>query len=198
MTSKTGNGNNQIQLGDGDDKPYLIWEKHWLKEWGNLDVSDKKVLAALYWDDLTDNQRHEFTDYEYIEFQKIKARKHAEMVSNPVLLKQHFLESAAPIIDEMIAAAKGETKRKKTDDEYALRQVWDVLKTVIQQANNPSPMIDLKGKSIDEQINKILTSVSEGRITIEAAKDYMSLVSTGFNLQQLPKLMEQLEALESS
>jgi len=57
-------------------------------------------------------------------------------------------------------------------------------------------MLDLKGKTIDDQINAILTQVSAGQITIADAKEYMALVSAGFNLQQLPKLLATLEKLE--
>lgn len=189
----------KINLGDGNEKIFLIWEKHWLKEWGNLDISDKKVLAALYWEDLTDKQKSEFTDGEYIELKKIKAAKHAELVSDPVKMKKHFLEGASPLIDEMLALANGGKKSSVTPSEteaWAKREIWSVLKEIIGRTDNPAPMLDLKGKSIDEQIDAILTRVSQGQITISDAKEYMALVSAGFNLQQLPKLMATLEALE--
>jgi len=179
---------------------FLIWEKHWLKEWNNLDISDKKVLAALYWDDLTDVQKSDFSDREYIDLQKIKAAKHAELVSDPVKMKKHFLEGAAPLIDEMVGLANGDKKlsvKPNTTEEWAKREIWSVMKDIIVRTDNPAPMIDLKGKSIDDQIDAILTKVSEGKITIADAKEYMALVSSGFNLQQLPKLLATLDALEN-
>lgn len=193
------NKNTGINLGDGEDKPFLMWEVHWLSEWGNLDVCDKKVLAALYWEHLNDNQKEEFTDHEYISLQKFKAAKTAELISDPVKMKKHFLTEAAPLIDEMVQLAYGKkpnAKKISSTEEWAKREIWDVLKDVITRANDPAPMMNLKGKSIDEQINQILTKVSEGQITIADAKEYMALVSAGFNLQQLPKLMASLEALE--
>ena len=188
-----------INLGDGESKPYLMWEKHWLSEWANLETCDKKVLAALHWDSLTDNQKSEFADHEYIDLQKLKAAKNAEIMSNPVEMKRHFLSESAPLIDEMIGLANGEAKNKSkiSDDEsWAKREVWAVLKDVIARADNPAPMLDLKGKSIDDQIDQILTHVSQGKIAINEAKEYMALVSAGFNLLQLPQLMKSLEALE--
>lgn len=190
----------KINLGDGNDKPFLIWERHWLTEWGNLEVSDKKVLAALYWEDLTDTQKSDFSNDEYIELQKIKDAKNAELMSDPVKMKKHFLAGAAPLIDEMIALANGKKKNTTKDSDteaWAKREVWTVLKEIIGRTDNPAPMLDLKGKTIDNQINAILTKVSEGQITIVDAKEYMALVSAGFNLQQLPKLMASLEALEN-
>ncbi|MBW1853222.1 MAG: hypothetical protein JRJ00_00825 [Deltaproteobacteria bacterium] len=190
----------KVNLGDGTDKIFLMWESHWLTQWDNLDACDKKVLAALYWEQLSDKQKSEFTDSEYIDLQKVKAAKHAELMSDPVKMKKNFLQGAAPLIDEMLALANG-TKKKTTKDSdseaWAKREIWSVMKDIITRTENLAPMLDLKGKTIDDQINAILTNVSEGKITIADAKEYMALVSAGFNLQQLPKLMASLEALEN-
>ncbi len=197
MKSKTMKA--KINLGTGEDKPYLMWETHWLSEWATLDDCDKKVLAALYWDLLTDSQKSEFADDEYIELTKLKQLKNSEMMSDPVKLKKHFLTESAPLIDEMIQIANGSKKataKLTGTEEWAKREIWDVLKEVVIKADSPAPMIDLKGKGIDEQINQILTKVSQGQMAISDAKEYMSLVSAGFNLQELPKLMASLELLE--
>ena len=184
---------------DPSDKIFLIWERHWLAEWGNLEASDKKVLAALYWEELTDQQKSEFEDAEYIELQKIKDAKQAELIADPIRMKKHFLKGASPLIDEMVGLANGNKKKPLAVTEtelWAKKELWSVLKEVITSAENPAPMLDLKGKTIDDQIDQILTKVSTGLISIEDAKEYMALVSAGFNLQQLPKLLTALEALE--
>lgn len=199
MTDKT---IGKVNLGDGEEKTFLIWEIHWLSEWGNLDICDKKVLAALYWEHLSDSQKSEFIDSDYITLQKIKAAKHSELMSDPVRMKKNFLSEAAPLIDEMLQLANG-TKRNKSvvkdsdNESWAKREIWSVLKDIITRAENPAPMLDLKGKTIDGQIDAILTKVSQGQITIVDAKEYMALVSAGFNLQQLPKLLATLEKLEN-
>lgn len=177
-------------------KPILIWEKHWLKQWDNLEDSDKKVLAALYWDLLTSTQKDEFTDAEYIEFVKIRDKRQAELVNDPVKMRSHFLEEASPLIDQMINAALG-TKKMNSQDNYAINEVWNVLKEIIIKANNPAPLIDLRGKDITDQIDQILQSVTTGELDFEQAKEYMSLVSTGFNLQKLPELLSKLEMIEA-
>ncbi len=191
----------KVHLGNGEDKPFLMWEAHWLSEWATLDICDKKVLAALHWDLLTDSQKEEFTDHEYIELTKLKQSKNSEMMSDPVKMKKHFLSESAPLIDEMIQLANGSkkvTSKLTGTEEWAKREIWDVLKEVIAKADSPAPMIDLKGKDIDGQINQILTKVSQGEMAISDAKEYMSLVSAGFDLQELPKLMKSLELLESN
>jgi len=178
------------------EQTFLIWEKHWLKEWISLDVSDKKVLAALYWDELTPEQKSEFTDNEYIEMTKLQQKRHEEFINDPVKMRSHFLMEAAPLMNIMIQASLG-NKSLDSDNELAVREVWNVLKDIIQSANNPAPLLDLKGKDIDGQIDTILGKVSTGEIDFEQAKEYMSLVSSGFNLQKLPELITKLEALEA-
>lgn len=176
---------------------FLIWEKHWLMEWDSLDLNDKKILAALYWFDLKDCQKQEFTDHEYIELVKIQDRKKKELVNDPVKMKAHFLMEASPLLDMMIQSALG-TKRLGAGDTFAVAEVWHLLKEIIASATNPPPLIDLKGKDISDQIDTILSSVSEGTMNFEQAKEYMSLVSSGYNLQTLPELMAKLEMLENS
>lgn len=173
---------------------FLIWERHWLKQWHTLDTQDKKVLAALYWSDLTDEQKDEFTDSDYIELAKIQERKKMDLVNDPIKMRQYFLEEASPLLDQMIQASLG-NKKIESNDEYATREVWGMLKEIISSASNQAPLIDLKGKTISDQIDSILTHVSTGKITFDQAKDYMSLVSSGFNLRTLPGLVIQLEAL---
>jgi len=176
---------------------HLLWERHWLKEWPNLDISDKKVLAALYWSDLTDKQKSEFADPDFIELMKLQESKKQELINDPVKMRAHFLVEAAPLIDNMIQSALGK-RRMEDKDAFATKEVWSVLKEIIQTATNPAPLLDLKGKSISDQIDVILTKVSTGEIDFTQAKEYMSLVSSGFNLQTLPQLMSQLEALEQT
>lgn len=159
-----------------------------------LDKCDKKLLAILYWEKLTDQQKNVFTDREQMELQKQYERKQHEIMSDPTKMRQYFLKGAAPILDNIIKLANGDNKL--TADNFAIREVWEVLKGVIQAANNPAPMIDLRGKDVSAQIDEILTSVTKGDITFIEAKEYMSLVSSGFNLQELPKLMAKLEQLE--
>lgn len=185
-----------LNLENGKKKHFLIWERRWLEQWGILDIADKKVLAALYWEELTDDQKSEFSDREYIELQKLKQKQIEERANNPTMMRQHFLTTASPLIDKMILASQGKTKLD-AEDNYATKEVWEVLKSIILTANNPAPMLDLKGKTINDQIDQILTGVTEGKLDFKEAKEYMSLVSSGFNLQELPKMLAKLEMLEN-
>lgn len=159
-----------------------------------FDKCDKKLLAILYWEKLTEQQKKTFNDREQMDLQKEYDRKQQQMMSDPTKMRQYFLKGASPILDNIIRLANGDNKLSA--DNYAIREVWEVLKGVIQSANNPAPMMDLRGKDISSQIDEVLSSVSKGDITFIEAKEYMSLISSGFNLQELPKLMAKLEAIE--
>lgn len=159
-----------------------------------FDKCDKKLLALLYWEKLTEQQKGTFTDREQMDLQKEHERKQEQMMSDPTQMRQYFLKGAAPILDNMIKLANGDNKL--TADNFAMREVWEVLKGVITSANNRAPIMDLRGKDVSAQIDSILTSTTKGEITFVEAKEYMSLVSSGFNLQELPKMMAKLEALE--
>jgi len=180
-----------------DSKPFLIWERHWIEEWNDLDISDKKVLAALYWFDLTQKQKEEFSDNERIEFLKIKEAKKKEIASDPSKLKAHFITEAAPLLDMMIESAIN-GKDLGIKNQFAVSGVWDLLKDAILSAKTAPPLINIKGKSVEGQIDEILSQVSRGDIGFDEAKEYMALVSSGYNLQTLPKLIAKLESLEGS
>ena len=168
-----------------------------VEEWDMLDDIGKVVVATLHWDKLSDIQKTEFSDPMLLELSQIRKDRIAQTYTDPTKLKAYFLEKAGPVVDIMIKGALSEKKTVHYNPEM-LDEVWSVFKGVITQANSPAPLMDIKGKSISEQIDEILTQVTKGCITFDQAKEYMSLVSSGFNLQELPKLMAQLESLENS
>jgi len=180
-----------------DDRPYLVFERSDIKQWPMLPDEDKKVLAVLYWEELTDTQKEDFSNHEYIELMKLRERQNEELVNDPVKMRRKFLVDAAPLVDKMVNLALGKSKKLDVIDELATKEVWSILKGIIESANNPAPLLDLKGQSIDTQIDLILEKVSLGDIDFEQAKEYMALVSSGFNLQKLPQMLAKLESLEA-
>ena len=181
-----------------DPRKYLIFGREDIKDWPVLPVEDQKVLAALYWDELPQKYKEEFSNEQHIDFIKMRERQHEELVNDPVKMRRKFLVDAAPLVDRMINKALGKDATKDTLDELATKEVWSILKNIIETANNPAPLLDLKGKGIEHQIDLILESVSKGDIDFDEAKDYMQLVSSGFELQALPQMLAKLEQLEKS
>lgn len=114
----------------------------------------------------------------------------------PANLKSHFLHRAAPLIDDYIDAALGNRNLNSTND-HARFEVWSMLKTIILEAKNPMPLMNIKGKTIDDQVDDILTMATTGKIDLQEAKELISLVQQGYELTELPKMMEKLEALDA-
>ena len=180
-----------------DKEHYAYLPESSLVNFFHYDKCNQKLLAILYWDKMSESQKDVFTDREQMDVEySIKTRR-AEMMSNPTKMKQYFLEHSAPIMDDILAYANGSRKLNGSQDKYYMNEVWEVLKCILNGANTPAPMIDIRGKKVSEQIDEILTSVTEGKITFDDAKNYMSLVSSGFDIQELPKLMATLEAIEN-
>ena len=167
-----------------------------IKEWPFISVCDKKILAVLYWDRLSEQQQAEFDDRAFKEIEEASKKYRDDIMTDPVKMKQHFLKGAYPILNKILNDASS-PKKNAPRPSYETTEVWEVLRGIITSASNPAPLIDLKGKTITLQIDEILTNLTDQKITMDEAKDLMGLVSSGFNLQQLPLLMEKLTAIES-
>ena len=114
----------------------------------------------------------------------------------PTNLRAHFIHRASPLIDDYIDAALGNGTLRSTND-HARFEVWSVLKQILLEANNPSPLVDIRGKSINEQVDKILTLATTGKINNQEAKEYLELIRQGYEVTEVPNLMKKLEALEA-
>ena len=113
---------------------------------------------------------------------------------SPSSLRMHFLRKSAPLIDNYIDVALGSAIPLSTNAQVQ-HEVWDTLKQIILSAKNPAPIVDLRGKAVSDQIDEILIMATEGRCTLEEAKELMSLVQQGYELNEIPELMKQFEKL---
>jgi len=179
---------------DKDSEHFIYMPESELTNFMHMNKCDQKLMGILYWDKLSDTQKKQFTDWEELELSKSNERRLQQIMSDPTKLRQHFLRNAAPVMDTILKLANGD--KKLTVDNFAIKEVWEVLKGIITQASNPAPMLNLKGKEVSDQIDEILSQLTTGQINFDEAKEFMSLVSAGYNLQELPKLMAKLEALE--
>lgn len=165
-------------------------------DWPFLTICDKKVLAVLHWSKLSEAQQKEFDDIAFKEIEEASQRFREDTMTDPIKMKRFFLKHSYPILNQLLDSATNPSTKIKTDG-YAFKEVWEVLRGIINSTNDQAPAISLKGKEISDQIDEILTKVTAQEITFDQAKEYMSLISSGFNLQELPKLMAKLDALES-
>ena len=112
----------------------------------------------------------------------------------PANLKAHFLHRASPLIDDYIDAALGLDTLNSTSD-HARFEVWKLLTEIMRQADNKAPILNVKGKKIDDQISLILEDVFKGKSTVSEGRDMIALVQQGFDALAMPKLMEKMDQL---
>lgn len=117
-----------------------------------------------------------------------------EFSPTPSNLKSHFLHRASPLIDDYIDAALGESILKSTND-HARFEVWKLLVEIMKQADNKAPVLNMKGKNIDDQISLILEDVFAGNSTVAEGRDMISMVQQGFDALAMPRLMEKMDKL---
>lgn len=112
----------------------------------------------------------------------------------PANLKSHFLHRASPLIDDYIDAALGESVLKSTND-HARFEVWKLLVEIMRQADNKAPILNMKGKKIDDQISLILEDVFSGNTSPAEGRELISIVQQGFDALAMPRLMDKMEKL---
>ena len=127
----------------------------------------------------------------------------SEFISNkkdfeftPSNLRAHFLERAAPLIDEYI---EGAFDRKRVDggNQIAKNEVWTMLKEIIMAAKNIGPAMDLRGKEMKDQVDIIMTLVQERKLSPTEGSEYIALIQQGYEATELPQIMEQMKQLEA-
>jgi len=165
-------------------------------DFDKLSIIDKRLFAHTNWNKLSDKQKRTFVDKDFKDAEEIYKLKVKERMSDPIKMKEYFLNASAPILDNMIDMATNPSI-KLASDGFAFREVWEVLRGILNSTKNKATPLDLRNKDISQQVDEILTSVTAGDITFDEAKEYISIVSSGFNLQELPKLMAKLELIES-
>lgn len=115
---------------------------------------------------------------------------------DPAKLKQEFLLRSYPLMLTMINAATGQ--EELVGHNRAQAEVWDLFKEIIKTTDNVTPTISLEGKTTQEKIETVFTSVSNGLISQAQAKNYMDLITKGFDTLELSDMMEQIEELQSN
>jgi len=114
-------------------------------------------------------------------------------MSTPESLRAEFILKAGPLIDQYVDAALGKAELKATSGQ-ALTAVWELLSDIIKQAGDKAA-IDIDGDDISEKIEDLLNKVSKGVLTPEQGKKYMTLIQSGFELTELPALVEKIESM---
>ena len=82
---------------------------------------------------------------------------------DPSELRKHFLDAAAPIVDQYIAAALG-TADLESYNQDCRKEVWDLVKRLMLQSTDKLDLPSIKGPE------DVLKAVEQGKCTLEQAQ----------------------------
>ena len=117
-------------------------------------------------------------------------------MSNSIKLRQKFLSEAAEyILDEYIKSAKGVSKFQSSNA-TAREELWELVKSAIQQADDPTPLAKLTDGDITQRVDAVLSEVASGELTPDEGKKLIGLLQAGFDITELPKLIEKLSDMD--
>ena len=111
----------------------------------------------------------------------------------PEELKGIFLEQAPDVLKKVMGTFgemhhPQESLSKKENE--LLKLVWPTLSSILVQSGEVNK-IDAK------TAQDVLKAVSQGKLSLPQAREFMALLQTKQEIEELPKLLEKLEALES-
>jgi len=112
-------------------------------------------------------------------------------------LRSKLITDAVQVIEDIIGEASGKRQSALVDKEYQ-KMVWDALVPIIQQADNPTPLAKLTDGDITQRVDAVLSEVACGAITPDEGKKLIGLLQAGFDITELPKLIERLSDLEKT
>jgi len=116
-------------------------------------------------------------------------------MKTPIEIRKQFLEKAAPIIDEYINAGLSDVEFKGASGE-ARAEVWDTIKQIILNASDPTPLAKLTDGDITQRVDAVLAEVANGEITPDEGKKLIGLLQAGFDVTELPALIEKLSDMD--
>lgn len=109
-------------------------------------------------------------------------------------LRCKFINEAAEfMLDEYISVVKGEGEFS-SNDPSARKEIWDLLKSIISGAGDPSG-VSLVAFNSNSVVEEIMTQVANGELTLDEGKQFMQLASMGFEITELPELMAKFNEL---
>lgn len=108
-------------------------------------------------------------------------------------LRKRWLENAEEIMDEYLDYLRTGTRGKR--DIPLLKEYIDSIIPIIQKADDPVPRVDLTRGDMQRRVNRILRKVSRGQLTPTEGRKLIELLQAGFEITELPRLIEKLEEM---
>lgn len=112
-------------------------------------------------------------------------------------LRSKFIKGAGLAIDLMVDQLEDGRKEIDPRQQKMINLLWPLMSEIIKDAKKITPL-NLSDKSTSQRLDELFNNVAKGAITFDEAKQYMSLISQGFEMSDLIELNEKLERLEGA
>lgn len=100
------------------------------------------------------------------------------------------------LIDEQVKMIKGEIKEFQSVNMRARDEVWEMVQAMILNGTDTLDSKSIANGTLTEKVDSILLDVANGDLSPEDARKLIGLLQAGFDLTELPKLVNQLEGLD--
>lgn len=128
-------------------------------------------------------------DYAELKRQRQDINRHAETDTTAQDLRDQVLNHSIHMIKNLQAQLYKDAEPITTQQAAAYDKLWPVLEGIIQQTS------DLK-KIEAKNASDVIKLISSGKITLKDAAIMMTLFQSQVEIEELPKLLERLEAGE--
>ena len=114
----------------------------------------------------------------------------------PAQIRRSFLERAENTLELMFKIMDNPNEQYTAHQLKTIELVWPTLSKILVVADDP---ISIAWDSPDtaQRIDSILDKVVSGELSTEQAKNLLALYNIGFDMSELPKLLEALEKAEN-
>ena len=114
----------------------------------------------------------------------------------PAQIRGSFLERAEKTLDLIFSILDDPDKQYTAHQLKTIELIWPTLSKILVVADDP---ISIAWESPDtaHRIDSILEKVVSGELSTEQAKKLLALYNIGFDMSELPKLLEALEKAEN-
>jgi len=119
-------------------------------------------------------------------------------MSTATRIRKDFLQDSAEVLDEIRRRMLGKKSKFPSADGDFLLKYWDAIIPILQQADDPTPLAKLTDGDITQRVDAVLEEVASGDITPNEGKKLIGLLQAGFDITELPKLIEKLNDLETA
>ena len=112
--------------------------------------------------------------------------------------KIQLIEAIPPIADLFIDVALGTKRFLNTGQEKAAHKIWETIAPILKEAADTADIPNLSAGSISDRVDVVMAAVASGQIDVNQGKKLIDMLQAGFDITELPKLIEKLEAAEES